>query len=147
MQEATRSPASQDSAGELAAAVLKDLYHAVAGRQPKAVRTYQDDDALLLLLRFDADEIEDTPLEQFGPLLESAFIAMPGMIASAVEARGGQRLAPGNLSVCSDRGLAVFAFTTVEDAVEDSGDEDLFDIDAAIARDAALGRLPLRLAS
>ena len=49
--------------------------------------------------------------------------------------------------MCSDRGLAVFAFTAVEDAIEDESDEDLFDIDAAIARDAAMGRLPLRLAS
>jgi hypothetical protein len=72
---------------------------------------------------------------------------MPGMIASAVEARTGSRLAPGNLSLCSARGLAVFAFSVLEDDLEQRADEDLFriDADAVVARRGP--RPALRLAS
>ena len=77
------------------------------------MRAYQDEDAILLLLRFDPAETENGSLERCSPLLDTAFLAMPGMIASAVEARTGRRLSPGNLSVCADRGLAVFAFSAL----------------------------------
>ena len=59
-------------------------------------------------------------------MLETAFLAMPGMIASAVEARSGHRMVPGNLSVCAERGLAVFAFNAVDEAAELAAGDDPF---------------------
>lgn len=135
MQDASASqPVAIDPVGILATEVLRDLYVAVAGREPAAVRSYRDEDALLLLLRFENDEQGDDDAqneenEQVSPFLDTAFLAMPGMVASAVEARTGQRLAPGNLSVCADRGLAVFAFSALEETSELSSDEDIFRID------------------
>ena len=129
--------ASIDPVGLLATEVLRDLYQAVAGHEPAAVRSYRDEDAILLLLRFEPSELAEEEGEDIAPFLDTAFLAMPGMVASAVEARTGQRLAPGNLSVCADRGLAVFAFSALEERSELESDEDLFRFDAA----------PLRLAS
>ena len=148
MQDATSNQSgSIDPVGILATEVLRDLYVAVAGREPAAVRSYRDEDALLLLLRFENDERgdDDAEDEAVSPFLDTAFLAMPGMVASAVEARTGQRLAPGNLSVCTDRGLAVFAFSALEEPSELSADDDIFRIDAdAMGPSAAPA---LRLAS
>lgn len=131
MQDATpKSTASIDPIGLLASEVLKELYRAVSGSEPAAVRSYRDEDAILLLLRFDATELEAGQGEGFAPFLDTAFLAMPGMVASAVEARTGLRLAAGNLSVCAERGLAVFAFSALEEPAERESDEDLFRIDA-----------------
>jgi hypothetical protein len=140
-------PVSIDPVGILASEVLKDLYTAVCGHEPLAVRAYQDEDAILLLLRFDPAELERRRSDRCAPLLDTAFLAMPGMVASAVEARAGRRVAPGNLSVCADRGLAVFAFSVLEDRGELESDEDLFRIDAGALRVAPAGRSHLRLAS
>ena len=123
----------------LATEVLKDLYRAVCGREPLAVRAYQDDDAILLLLRFETNETDPPGRE---PRLDTAFLAMPGMIASAVEARVGRRLMPGNLSICAERGLAVLAFSAVETPVEADPGDDPFRIDEAHSH-----RPQLRLAS
>jgi hypothetical protein len=141
------TPPSIDPVGLLASEVLKDLYRAVCGHEPAAVRAYQDEDAILLLLRFDPAETENGSLEGCSPLLDTAFLAMPGMIASAVEARTGRRLSPGNLSVCADRGLAVFAFSALDELVEEEPDEDLFRIDAGTLSAGGARRPPLRLAS
>lgn len=100
--------------GELAREVLIDLYHALSGQSPRAVRVYGEDDALLLLLRFDPSELAGSSDESFEPLIDTTFIALPSMIASAVHRRAGRTLYPGNLSVCADRGLAVFAFSALE---------------------------------
>ena len=113
MRELTPTPHTADTAGDLAAAVVTDLYRAVTGHAPRALRAYQDDDALLLLLRFDPDELYVDPRDGVEPLLQTAFMAMPGMVATAVRARSGAQLVPGNLSVCAERGLAVFAFTEI----------------------------------
>ena len=143
MQDATpNSAASIDPVGLLASEVLKELYRAVSGSEPVAVRSYRDEDAILLLLRFDATELE-TGREGFAPFLDTAFLAMPGMVASAVEARTGLRLAAGNLSVCAERGLAVFAFSALEEPAEQESDEDLFRIDTG----TPAGRSSLRIAS
>jgi hypothetical protein len=138
------TPSSSDPVADLASDVLIDLYRAVCGHRPKAVRAYHDDDALLLLLRFDPAELLAGDEEDHEHLLEGAFVAMPGMIASAVEARCGHRMVPGNLSVCGERGLAVFAFSADETQDAD-GDEDIFSFEAAFARDAQ-GNDSLRLA-
>ncbi len=108
--------ADTQNAADIAATIAADLFRAVAGRAPLAIRTYQDDDALLLLLRFDPDEMRVDPDDGVEPLLQTALVAMPGMVATAVAARSGAQLVPGNLSVCPERGLAVFAFTEVEPA-------------------------------
>ena len=102
--------------GDLAVSIAADLYRAVTGRAPRALRAYQDDDALLVLLRFDPQEMAVDPADGVEPLLQTAFMAMPGMVATAVAARSGAQLVPGNLSVCPERGLAVFAFTEAEPA-------------------------------
>ena len=145
MQDATpNSTVSIDPVGLLACEVLKELYRAVSGSEPVAVRSYRDEDAILLLLRFDASELEEGQGEGYAPFLDSAFLAIPGMVASAVEARTGLRLAAGNLSVCAERGLAVFAFSALEELAEHESDEDLFRIDVGTS---TVGRSSLRLAS
>jgi hypothetical protein len=148
MRDSTASqPVSIDPIGLLASEVLRDLYQAVAGREPAAVRSYRDEDAILLLLRFEPSDIADGEAEDVVPFLDTAFLAMPGMIASAVEARTGQRLAPGNLSVCAERGLAVFAFSSLEEIAEIESDEDLFRIDDDSHALVSSGASPLRPAS
>ena len=148
MQDATpSSTASIDPVGLLASEVLKELYRAVSGSEPAAVRSYRDEDAILLLLRFDPTELETGQSAGYAPFLDTAFLAMPGMVASAVEARTGLRLAAGNLSVCPERGLAVFAFSALEEPAERQSDEDLFRIDADTPTASPAERSSLRLAS
>jgi hypothetical protein len=115
MTDQTRQQTADDIAlGELARDVLIDLYHALCGHIPKSVRVYGEEDALLLLMRFDPAELSDSSEIVFEPLVDTTFIALPSMIASAVQRRQGRTLYPGNLSVCADRGLAVFAFSALE---------------------------------
>ena len=104
------------TAGDLAVTIASDLFRAVTGEAPRALRAYQDDDALLVLLRFDPEAMRVDPDDGVEPLLQTAFMAMPGMVARAVQARSGAQLVPGNLSVSAERGLAVFAFTELEPA-------------------------------
>jgi hypothetical protein len=148
MHDSTASqPVSIDPIGLLASEVLRDLYQAVVGREPAAVRSYRDEDAILLLLRFESSDLADGEGDDVVPFLDTAFLAMPGMIASAVEARTGQRLAPGNLSVCAERGLAVFAFSSLEEPAEIESDEDLFRIDDVARALVSSVASPLRHAS
>jgi hypothetical protein len=140
--DVTNSSLSTDAVDLLACEVLADLYRAYCGTPPLAVRAYRDEEALLLLLRFEPEATEDCDADAADPLVAVAMHAMPGMIASAVEARTGVRLDPGNLSLCSARGLAVFAFTVLDDALEQSLEGDLFSFDAGFER----ARPALRLA-
>jgi hypothetical protein len=144
MLEVTASPLSTEAIDLLACEVLADLYRAYCGTPPLAVRSYRDGEALLLLLRFEPGSFEDDATDP-GSLVGTALRAMPGMIASAVEARTGARLAPGELSVCSDRGLAVLAFTALDDDDEQWGEADPFATDSIFASRAQ--RPELRLAS
>jgi hypothetical protein len=145
VHEVPNTPGQKDEIAELASGILMDLFRAVCGHEPKAVRAYHDADALLLLLRFDPDVMTDRPVDGFEPLLDTAFMAMPGMIASAIEARGGQHLTPGNLSISADRGLAVFAFSAVAEGAEiETGDP--FDLETPPPGGGS-GRPRLRLAS
>ena len=125
MFDVTSSALSTEAVDLLACEVLADLYRAYCGSRPLAVRSYRDEEALLLLLRFEPDSLEDDPTDDDSHT-GTALRAMPGMITSAVEARTGSRLAPGNLSLSSARGLAVFAFTALEDDDEQWGDDDPF---------------------
>jgi len=118
--------------GGLASEVLGDLYRAVCGRSASAIRAYDDDDALLLLLRFEPEHAAGAADDDFEAPLDAALLAMPSMVASAVLARSGRRLAPGNVSVCAERGLAVFAFSAIEDPYADVSDDDLFRIDSEL---------------
>ncbi|HLW95505.1 MAG TPA: hypothetical protein VKS25_09025 [Solirubrobacteraceae bacterium] len=86
----------------VAAEVLRDLYWAFAGEPPRALRAYREDDALLLLLRFDARSDAEP---------EVAFMALPSMVAEAVAHRTGKVLVPRDASVCASSGLAVLGFT------------------------------------
>ena len=145
MLEVTNSHFSSDHVGNLASEVLTDLYTVVCGHRPTAVRAYHEDDALLLMLRFEPEAIGDGSVEVPEALLDTAFAAMPGMIASAIEARTGRWLLPGSLSVCVERGLAVFAFSAMDDDTDERSGDDLFRIDTATP--PASGRPALRLAS
>ncbi|HEY1774595.1 MAG TPA: hypothetical protein VGG41_00420 [Solirubrobacteraceae bacterium] len=151
MHDSTASqPVSIDPTGLLASEILRNLYQAVAGQEPAAVRSYRDEDAILLLLRFDPAELTEREGDDRIPFLDTAFMAMPGMIASAVEARTGHRLAPGNLSVSPDRGLAVFAFSALEEPAETESDEDhdeIFRIDTRALVASPSGVSSLRHAS
>jgi hypothetical protein len=144
MLEVTTSSLSTEAVDLLACEVLADLYRAYCGTPPLAVRSYRDGEALLLLLRFEPDSFENDAIGP-GSLVGTALRAMPGMIASAVEARTGARLAPGDLSVCSDRGLAVLAFTALDDEDEQWADGDPFATDSIVASRAQPPQL--RLAS
>src|ERR1700690_3497997 len=106
MSDENRQTAEDAALGELAREVLIDLYRALSGQTPKSVRVYGEADALLLLLRFDPEELRGVDGMSFEPLIDTTFIALPSMIASAVARRAGRTLYPGNLSVCADRGLA-----------------------------------------
>ena len=131
---------------DVATDALAELYRAVSGQPAKAIRAYHDDDALLLLMRFDPGELADVHGDGVERALDGAFVAMPGMICSAIAARSGHRMTAGSVSVCAERGLAVFAFNAVDEAHEDHGaDEDPFSLDDALAR--AGDADPLRLAS
>jgi len=146
--DVTSSSLSTEAVDLLACEVLADLYRAYCGTRPLAVRSYRDEEALLLLLRFEPDSFDDDDDDAAaaaagpGSLVGTALRAMPGMIASAVEARTGARLAPGNVSLCSTRGLAVFAFTALDDDDEQRVGGDPFATDAIFA-----ARPALRLAS
>src|ERR1700730_7542992 len=69
VHEPTPSRFNRDPLGGLAGEVASDLYFAVSGQRPKTIRAYHDDDALLLLVRFDPAELAD------GTTLETAFMA------------------------------------------------------------------------
>jgi hypothetical protein len=119
MAQANHHSSQASALGELAREVLIDLYRALAGHTPQAVRIYGEDDALLLLLRFDPRQLIGASEVSFEPLVDTSLIALPSMIASAVQRRAGRKLYPGNLSVCADRGLAVFAFSAVDEELSD----------------------------
>jgi hypothetical protein len=143
--EVTNPHFSSDDVGNLASEVLSELYTVVCGHRPTTVRAYHEDDALLLMLRFDPEAISAGPVDVPDALLDSAFATMPGMIASAIEARTGRWLHPGSLSVCVERGLAVFAFSAMDADADVRSGEDLFRIDAVSTPTST--RPALRLAS
>jgi hypothetical protein len=51
---------------------------------------------------------------------------MPDLIAEAVTDATGRTLMPGNLSICAERGLAVFAFSVLDNDDDVHGDDDPF---------------------
>lgn len=110
MLQLTNIHSDVDIAAEVAAEAFGDLYRAVTGATDATVRAHIDEDAILLLMRFDASDVA-----------EAAFMPMPAMIAAAVLARTGQILSPGNLSISPERGLAVIALHAVRafEAFED----------------------------
>ena len=110
----------------LAGEALGNLYTAVTGEAPRRLHAYHDDDALLLLLRFDPALLADASGEQFEPLIDISFMAMPDLIAEAVTDATGRTLMPGNLSICPERGLAVFAFSVLDPDDDSHGDDDPF---------------------
>lgn len=110
---------AQETVDDVAASVLATLYAAVTGLWPRGLRAYHEDDALLVLLRFDRSLLEDET-GRFDPLIHVSLQAMPELVAEAVYGRTGRRVLPGTLSISAERGLAAFAFIVLEDAaVED----------------------------
>ena len=127
-----------DELDALAGEVLSNLYTAVTGDAPRRVHAYHDADALLLLLRFDPALLSDEGGEAFEPLLDISFMAMPDLIAEAVHETNGRTLMPGNLSICAERGLAVFAFSVLEEDHEE-GDDDPFVMSGPLWGDFSAG--------
>jgi hypothetical protein len=115
-----------DDIDSVAGEALGNLYTAVTGEAPRRLRAYHEDDALLLLLRFDPSLLAEASGEQFEPLIDISFMAMPDMVAEAVYEATGRTLLPGNLSICPERGLAVFAFSVLEENADDDRDDDPF---------------------
>lgn len=105
---------SNEALDATVAGVLATLYAGLAGSEPLSVRAYRDDDAILVLLRFDplAPQIGRDPAPD--PLMEVSMLAMPDLIVAAVLERTGERLLPGSLSVSVERGLAVFGFSVLD---------------------------------
>ena len=103
--ETGRSDEAVDAA---ALDVLRALFEALTGAPPSTLRAYRDDDALLLLLRYE----EPTT----GPPVEIALMALPSLVAEAVAKRTGRHLVSGDVSLCAPQGLAVLAFSVTDDA-------------------------------
>lgn len=125
---ADRSTA-MEGVGALAAELMAQLYAVAAGGPPRAVRHYHEDDALLLLLRFDPQHLSDTD-KAGSPLSEAALMALPDMIASAVRTRSEHRhqLNPGSLTISSDRSFVSLGFSVVlesQDEAEREGSSEL----------------------
>jgi hypothetical protein len=108
-------PRQRQSLEDLAGEVLSGLYGALVGDTPRALRVYRDNDALLLLLRFDPELHAGADGGAVDSLAETSFMAMLELVAEVVSARGGLDVVPGNVRVCAARGLAVFALGLVED--------------------------------
>lgn len=122
MQTIRNRPRRRQPLEDLAGEVLSDLYAALTGDSPRALRAYRDEDALLLLLRFDpASPAETDGGEVDDSFAESAFMAMLEMVAEVVSARSGCKVAAGNLGLCASRGMAVFAFSVLGEGVNAYG--------------------------
>jgi hypothetical protein len=106
--------ATVEEVGVLAAELMAQLYAVAAGGPPLVARAYHEDDALLLLLRFDPNHLTDTG-EPGSPLSEAALMALPDMLASAVRAHTNKRhrLIPGSLTISSDRSFVSLGFSVV----------------------------------
>ena len=108
---------AQERIEDVAAEVLGGLFAGLAGGPPRSLRAYQEDDALLLVLRVERGMLEDDgTLRRPGGLGDVSLLAMPDLVADGVRERCGRTLIPGNLSACSSRGLAVFAFSVVSES-------------------------------
>jgi hypothetical protein len=114
MQTTTR-PQQRQSIDELASEVLHDLYVALTGDAPRSRRAYRENDALMLILRFDPTILPGADGNELEPFAEACFMAILDIVAEVVSARSGREVTPGNLSVCAKSGLAVFAFSVLDD--------------------------------
>ncbi len=72
---------SVDAIDAVALDVLRALFEALTGAPPRTLRAYRDDDALLLLVRYDGATID--------PPVEIALMALPALVAEAVAKRAG----------------------------------------------------------
>jgi hypothetical protein len=127
MQTIRSRPRQRRSLEDLAGEVLSGLYGALVGDTPRALRVYRDNDALLLLLRFDPELLAGADGGGVDSLAEASFMAMLELVAEVVSARGGLEVVPGNVRVCATRGLAVFALGLVEDEASARCDQPTMD--------------------
>jgi hypothetical protein len=107
---------SDDAVDAAAVDVLRALFEGLTGTPPRSLRAYRDDDALLLLLRY-----ERSPAAATDPPVEIALMALAQLVAEAVTARTGRGIAAGGVSLCAPQGLAVLAFSVAEDPPCDAG--------------------------
>ena len=98
---------SVDAIDAVALDVLRALFEALTGAPPRTLRAYRDDDALLLLLRYEEPSTD--------PPVEIALMALPSLVAEAVEKRTGRHLVSGDVSLCAPQGLAVLAFSVSDE--------------------------------
>jgi hypothetical protein len=103
-----------EAVGSLAAELMAQLYAVAAGGRPLVARAYHEEDALLLLLRFDPAHLSGSQ-QPGSPLSEAALMALPDMIASALHAQSGyrHRLIPGSLTISSNHGVVSLGFSVV----------------------------------
>jgi len=103
--------------GALAARVLEDIYTVVHGRAPVGVRSWCDDDTLLIVMRLAEDTSPGTRLySAFAPLL-----------AAAVRVRTGWELDAGAVSVEREMGMVIFVFHLPAAVSEPGGGSDAVD--------------------
>lgn len=101
---------STDAVDAAAIDVLRALFEGLTGAPPRTLRAYRDDDALLLLLRYDR-----APTPATDPPVEIALMALAQLVAEAVALRSGRAVATGGVSLCAPKGLAVLAFSVADD--------------------------------
>jgi SAM-dependent methyltransferase len=100
--------------GAFAAQVLEDLYLLVYGERPVGVRAWCDGSALLMVVRLPGPLDEDG--EEPGSMLPCE--GVPEVVAAAVRAQTGWRLAIGSWSVEADLGLVMIVFRVPGDPAE-----------------------------
>jgi len=104
---------SSDAVDAAAIDVLRALFEAITGAPPRTLRAYRDDDALLLLLRYEGPATD--------PPVEIALMALPALVAEAVAKRTGRNVVGGAVSLCAPKGLAVLAFSVGDELPCDAG--------------------------
>jgi hypothetical protein len=104
---------SEDAIDATALEVLRALFVALTGAPPSMLRAYRDDDALLLLLRYDEPTTD--------PSVEIALMALPSLVAEVVAKRTGRQLVSGDVSLCAPQGLAVLAFSVSDEDSDEVG--------------------------
>ena len=91
----SRPEQSEDAVDAAALDALRALFEALTGAPPRTLRAYRDDDALLLLLRY--EDSCDRPAGR------DRADGTPALVAEAVAQRTGRHLVSGGVSLCAPK--------------------------------------------